>query len=112
KAMSGLLEPEEQEKYIGQAVVRNVFKVSNVGTVAGCYVTDGLVSRDAKIRLVRDNIVLKDDCRIDSLKHFKEDVREIRAGFECGIKVEGFDDVKVGDVFSIYRITKVARTLA
>jgi translation initiation factor IF-2 len=112
KAMSGLLDPEEQEKYVGQAVVRNTFKVTGVGTVAGCYVTDGLVTRDAKIRLVRDNIVLKDDCKIQSLKHFKDDVREIRAGFECGIKIDAFDDVKVGDVFSVYRITKVARTLA
>lgn len=112
KAMSGLLEPEEQEKYVGQAVVRNTFKVSGVGTVAGCYVTDGVVSRDAKIRLVRENIVLKDECKIESLKHFKEDVREVRAGLECGIKIEGFDDVKIGDVFSVYRITKVARTLA
>jgi translation initiation factor IF-2 len=111
KAMSGLLEPEEQEKYVGQAVVRNTFKVTGVGTVAGCYVTDGVVSRDAKIRLVRENIVLKDDCKIQSLKHFKDDVREIKAGFECGIKIDGFDDVKVGDVFSVYKITKVARTI-
>jgi translation initiation factor IF-2 len=111
KAMSGLLEPEEQEKYLGQAQVRNTFKVTGVGTVAGCYVTDGLVSRDAKIRLVRENVVLKDDCKVQSLKHFKDDVREIKAGFECGIKIEGFDDVKVGDVFSVYRIAKVARTI-
>jgi translation initiation factor IF-2 len=111
KAMSGLLEPEEQEKYMGQAVVRNVFRVSGVGTVAGCYVTDGVVSRNARIRLVRDNIVLKDNCSIQSLKHFKEDVREIKSGFECGIKIEGFDDIKIGDVFNVYEITKVARTL-
>jgi len=111
KAMSGLLEPEEQEKYLGQAVVRNTFKVTGVGTVAGCYVTDGVVSRDAKIRLTRENVVLKDDCKVQSLKHFKDDVREIKAGFECGIKIEGFDDVKVGDVFSVYRIAKVARTI-
>jgi translation initiation factor IF-2 len=111
KAMSGLLEPEEQEKYMGQAVVRNTFKVTGVGTVAGCYVTDGVVSRDARIRLVRENIVLKDDCKVESLKHFKDDVREIKAGFECGIKIDGFDDVKIGDVFSVYRIAKVARTI-
>jgi translation initiation factor IF-2 len=111
KAMSGLLEPEEQERYLGQAVVRNTFKVTGVGTVAGCYVTDGVVSRDAKIRLVRENVVLKDDCKVQSLKHFKDDVREIKAGFECGIKIDGFDDVKVGDVFSVYRIAKVARTI-
>jgi translation initiation factor IF-2 len=111
KSMAGLLEPEEQEKIIGRAVVRATFKVSRVGTVAGCYVTSGLVNKNAKMRLIRDNIVLKGDLGIDSLKHFKDDVREVKAGLECGIKAVGFDDIKVDDVFEFYEIVKVARTL-
>jgi translation initiation factor IF-2 len=111
KSMAGLLEPEEQEKIIGRAVVRATFKVSRVGTVAGCYVTSGLVNKNAKMRLIRDNIVLKGDLGIESLKHFKDDVREVKAGLECGIKAVGFDDIKVDDVFEFYEIVKVARTL-
>jgi translation initiation factor IF-2 len=109
--MAGLLEPEEQEKIIGRAVIRATFKVSRVGTVAGCYVTSGLVNKNAKMRLIRDNIVLKGDLGIESLKHFKDDAREVKTGLECGIKAVGFDDIKVDDVFEFYEIVKVARTL-
>ena len=111
KSMVGLLEPEEQEKTLGRAVVRATFKVSRIGTVAGCYVTSGLAAKNAKIRLIRDNVVLKGDLAIESLKHFKDDAREVKAGFECGIKVAGFDDIKIDDVFEFYEIIKVARTL-
>lgn len=111
KSMVGLLEPEEQEKTLGRAVVRATFKVSRVGTVAGCYVTSGLASKNAKIRLIRDNVVLKGNLAIESLKHFKDDVREVKAGLECGIKVAGFDDIKIDDVFEFYEIIKIARTL-
>jgi translation initiation factor IF-2 len=111
KSMAGLLEPEEQEKTLGRAVVRATFRVSRVGTVAGCYVSSGLVNKNARLRLIRDNIVLKDDLSIESLKHFKDDVREVRAGLECGIKITSFDDVKIDDVFEFYEIVKVARTL-
>ena len=111
KSMAGLLEPEEQEKIIGRAVVRATFKVSRVGTVAGCYVSSGFINKNAKMRLIRDNIVLKGDLGIESLKHFKDDVREVKAGLECGIKAVGFDDIKVDDVFEFYEIVKVARTL-
>jgi len=111
KSMVGLLEPEEIENSLGRAVVRVTFKISRVGTVAGCFVSSGYVNKNAKVRLIRDNIVLRDNLSIESLKHFKDDVREVKAGLECGIKVAGFDDIKVDDVLEFYEIVKVARTL-
>jgi len=111
KSMVGLLEPEEQEKALGRVVVRATFKVSRLGTVAGCYVNTGVVAKNAKARLIRDNVVVRDGLKIGSLKHFKDDAREVRAGLECGIKVAGFDDIKVDDVLDFYEIIKVARTL-
>jgi len=111
KAMAGLLEPEMQERQLGRATVRNTFRISGVGTIAGAYVSGGLVSRNAKLRLIRDNIVLKDNCTVESLRRFKEDVREVKAGFECGIKIAGFDDVKIDDVLEFYEIVEVARSL-
>lgn len=111
KSMVGLLEPEETEKALGRASVRNTFKISRIGTVAGCYVSSGYVSKNAKMRLIRDNIVLKDNLSVESLKHFKDDVREVKTGLECGVKIAGFDDVKIDDVLEFYEIVKVARTL-
>ena len=111
KSMVGLLEPEETEKTIGRAVVRTIFKISRVGAIAGCYVNDGIVRKKAKVRLIRDNIVIRDELSIESLKHFKDDVREVKAGLECGIKIAKFDDIKVDDVFDFYEIVEVARTL-
>jgi len=111
KSMTGLLEPEETERSIGRVVVRTTFKISRIGTVAGCYVSSGHAGKNAKVRLIRDNIVLKDNLTIESLKHFKDDVREVKAGLECGVKIAGFDDVKVDDVLEFYEIVKVARTL-
>jgi translation initiation factor IF-2 len=111
KSMAGLLEPEEKEKPLGKAVVRNTFKVSKVGTVAGCYVTDGAVTNNARVRLIRDNVVVKSGLAVDSLKHFKEDVKQIKTGFECGIKLARFDDVKIDDVLEFFEIVKVARAL-
>ena len=111
KSMAGLLEPEEQEKSLGRATIRATFKVSQVGTVAGCYVTTGVASKNAKLRLIRDNVIVRDNVAIDSLKHFKDDVREVKAGLECGVKMVGFDDIKVDDVLEFYEIVKVARTL-
>jgi translation initiation factor IF-2 len=108
-AMIGMLEPETEEKVLGRAVVRNIFKVSSIGTIAGCYVTNGVVPKNAKLRLIRDNIVVKDNCTIESLKHFKDDVREVRAGLECGIKIAGFDDVKVDDVLEAFEVVQVKR---
>jgi len=111
KSMAGLLEPVEEEKSVGRAVVRTLFKISRVGTVAGCYVSDGVVKNSARMRLIRDNIVVRDDLRIETLRHFKDDVREVKMGLECGIKIARFDDVKVDDVLDFYEIVKVARTL-
>jgi len=110
-AMVGMLEPEYQERELGRLTVRETFKVSSLGTIAGCYVNSGSVHRNAYLRLIRDNIVLRDKCTIESLKHFKDDVREVRAGLECGIKIAGFDDIKKDDVIEAYEIVEVARTL-
>jgi translation initiation factor IF-2 len=111
KSMVGLLEPEEQENSLGRAVVRATFKISRIGTIAGSYVSSGLVNKSAKVRLIRDNIVLKDNLSIETLKHFKNDAREVKAGLECGIKVAGFDDIKIDDVLEFYEVVKIARTL-
>jgi translation initiation factor IF-2 len=110
-AMVGLLDPDYQEKTLGRLTVRTTFKVSGVGTVAGCYVTSGLVAKNAKLRLIRNNIVIRDKCSVESLRHFKDDVREVKTGFECGVKLAGFDDIKVDDALEAYEIVEVARTL-
>jgi len=111
KAMAGMLEPEEKEKQLGKAVVRETFKVSRLGTIAGCHVTEGVARKDAKARLVRDNIVIRDNLTLESLKRFKDDAREVRAGYECGVKLRKYDDVKIDDTIIFYTIEKVARTL-
>ena len=100
-AMKGMLAPKYRENQIGTAQVRNVYKISNVGTVAGCYITDGKVSRAAQIRLVRDGIVICED-KIDSLRRFKDDVKEVAQGYECGIGLEKFSDIKEGDIFEAF----------
>lgn len=105
-AMAGLLEPEYQEKVLGRAEVRQTFHISKVGTVAGCYVVNGVIQRAAKIRVLRDQVVVYDG-KIASLKRFKEDAREVKAGFECGILIENFNDVKVGDILEVYTIEAV-----
>jgi len=110
-AMLGMLEPEDKEEQLGKLVVRNTFKVSSIGTIAGCFVSSGMVLKRASLRIIRDNIVIRDKCAIESLKHFKDDVREVKAGLECGVKIAGFDDIKTDDVFEIYEIVQVARTL-
>jgi len=92
-------------------MVRTTFKISRIGTVAGCYVSSGHAAKNAKVRLIRDNIVLKDNLTIESLKHFKDDVREVKAGLECGIKIAGFDDIKVGDVFEAFEVVELERKL-
>jgi translation initiation factor IF-2 len=98
-------------KSLGRLVVRNTFKVSSVGTIAGCFVSSGLVSKNAKLKLIRDNIVVKNDCVIETLKHFKDDVREVKAGLECGVKVAGYDDIKIDDEFEAFEVVEIARTL-
>ena len=111
KALEGLLEPEEKLEMRATAEVRGVFKVSKVGMVAGCYVTDGLLSRGHVVRLIREGVVVRDNCQIASLRRFKDDAKEVRQGLECGVRLEGFDDVKEGDVLEAYEVVKVARTL-
>ncbi len=100
-AMEGLLAPIIREEVIGRADVREVFRVSKVGNVAGCYVTDGKASRGAKVRLVRDNVIIFDG-KLSSLKRFKEDAKEVQSGYECGMTIEGYNDMKVGDVIELY----------
>jgi translation initiation factor IF-2 len=105
------LAPEIKTQRLGQAEVRQVFRISKVGTVAGCYVTDGLIQRNARLRIIRDSIVIEDERALDSLKRVKDDAREVRAGLECGVKIAGYDDVKVGDVLEAYTTVEVAREL-
>jgi translation initiation factor IF-2 len=109
-AMEGMLRPEEREVILGEAEVREVFKISRIGTIAGCLVRHGVINRQGRLRVIRDGVEIFDG-GIASLRRFKDDVREVREGFECGIGVENFNDVKVGDVFECYRTEEVARTL-
>ncbi len=109
-ALGGMLAPEKKENVLGLVEVRQVFRISKVGTVAGCYVTEGLIRRAAKVRVLRDNVVIHDG-ELDSLKRFKDDVREVKAGFECGLSVRGFNDINVGDQLEVYEVQEVARTL-
>jgi translation initiation factor IF-2 len=109
-ALSGMLAPEKKESVIGMVEVRQVFRISKIGTVAGCYVLDGLVKRSAQVRLLRDNVVIHTG-EIDSLKRFKDDVREVKAGFECGMSLKNFSDLKEGDQFEVFEVVEVARTL-
>ncbi|MCX7815523.1 MAG: translation initiation factor IF-2 [Tepidimonas ignava] len=109
-AMAGLLSPENREEVIGMAEVRTVFVASKIGTVAGCMVTQGYVTRNAHFRLIRDNVVVYTG-ELESLKRFKDDVREVKEGFECGIKLKNYNDIKEGDVLEFFEIKEVARTL-
>ena len=111
KALSGLLEPEIREKLHGHIEVRKVYKVSKIGNVAGCFVTDGHVQRGSKIRLTRDGVIIVEDLSLESLKRLKDDVKEVKAGFECGLKLAGYDDIKVGDILEAYVRETFQRTL-
>ncbi|MBR6009086.1 MAG: translation initiation factor IF-2, partial [Clostridia bacterium] len=106
-AMKGMLAPKFKENVLGRCQVRQTFKVSGVGTVAGCYVTDGKIQRNAQIRLLRDNVVIHEG-KIDSLKRFKDDVREVATGYECGIGIENYNDVKVGDEMECFTMEEVS----
>jgi translation initiation factor IF-2 len=111
KALSGMLEPEIREKLHGHAEIRQVFKFSKVGNIAGCFVTDGHIQRGSKIRISRGGIVVVDDLNIETLKRLKDDVKEVKSGLECGIKVAGYDDIKVGDIMEAYIKETIQRTL-
>ncbi|MBI4811087.1 MAG: translation initiation factor IF-2, partial [Ignavibacteriales bacterium] len=110
KALEGLLSPEKKEEITATIEVRDVFKVPKVGTVAGCSVQDGKIVRGNKVRLIRDGIIIFEG-GISSLKRFKDDVREVESGFECGIGLDGFNDIKVGDTIEAYKIVETMRKL-
>jgi translation initiation factor IF-2 len=109
-AMSGMLAPEKREEVIGTAEIRTVFVASKIGTVAGCMVTSGFVTRSAHFRLLRDNVVIYTG-ELDSLKRMKDDVREVKEGFECGIKLKNYNDVKEADQLEFFEIKEIARIL-
>jgi translation initiation factor IF-2 len=109
-AMSGMLAPEKREVVTGMVEVRQVFKVPKVGSVAGCMVTDGFVKRSSSVRVLRNNVVIHTG-ELDSLKRFKDDVKEVRQGFECGMSIKNFNDIVEGDQFEVFEVTEVARTL-
>jgi len=109
-AMSGMLAPEQKEEVIGNAEIRTVFVASKIGTVAGCMVTNGMVTRSARFRLLRDNVVIYTG-ELESLKRLKDDVREVKEGFECGIKLKNYNDIKEGDQLEFFEVKEIARTL-
>jgi translation initiation factor IF-2 len=109
-AMSGMLSPEKREQQIGLVEIRQVFRIPKVGAVAGCMVLEGTVRRGALARLLRDNVVTWTG-ELDSLKRFKDDVKEVKAGFECGLSLKNFDDIQEGDQLEVFEVQEVARTL-
>ncbi|OGS91960.1 MAG: translation initiation factor IF-2 [Gallionellales bacterium GWA2_60_18] len=109
-ALSGMLAPEKKEVILGMVEVRQVFTVSKVGTIAGCYVLEGVVKRGARVRVLRNDVVLHDG-ELDTLKRFKDDVKEVKANFECGMSLKNYNDIQVGDKFEVYEIVEVARAL-
>jgi translation initiation factor IF-2 len=109
-AMSGMLAPEKREEIIGSAEIRTVFVASKIGTVAGCMVTNGHVTRSSHFRLLRDNVVIYTG-ELDSLKRMKDDVKEVKEGFECGIKLKNYNDIKEGDMLELFEIKEIARTI-
>jgi translation initiation factor IF-2 len=107
-AMKGLLAPQFEETILGHAEVRQVFRVSGVGSVAGCYVTDGKIHRSSEVRIVRDGIVVHEG-KLASLRRFKDDVREVAAGYECGMGIERFNDIKENDIIEAFEMTEIER---
>jgi translation initiation factor IF-2 len=109
KALEGMLKPVAQVKELGRAMVQKTFSISRLGTIAGCRVTSGTIERDSRIRLIRDSRIIG-EYPLDSLKREKDDVKEIREGYECGMKLKGYNDLKEGDILEAYKIEEVART--
>ena len=109
-AMKGMLDPEFEEKVIGQAEVRQTFKVSKVGTIAGSYVTDGKITRDSGVRIIRDGVVVFEG-KLDTLKRFKDDVKEVAQNYECGITIEKYNDIKEGDIIEAYVMEEMKRMI-
>ena len=111
KALEGLLTPDEKIESRGRAEVREVFNISKVGKIAGCFVRDGVIQRSNMARVIRDGVVIRDKSAIESLRRFKDDAKEVKNGFECGIRIAGFDDLKPGDIIETFEVIKVARKL-
>jgi translation initiation factor IF-2 len=109
--LSGMLSPAVRETFLGNAAIRQIFDITKVGKVAGCMVTEGLVRRGAKVRLLRDNVVIHEGT-LKTLRRFKEEVREVREGFECGMAFENYDNIEVGDVIEAFDVEEFARTIA
>ncbi|HEY0905697.1 MAG TPA: translation initiation factor IF-2, partial [Methylophilus sp.] len=109
-ALGGMLAPEQKEQMIGTVEIREVFKISKVGSIAGCYVQDGLVKRNSKVRLLRNNVIIHTG-ELDSLKRFKDDVKEVKNNFECGLSLKNYNEIEVGDILEVYEVVEVARTL-
>jgi translation initiation factor IF-2 len=108
-ALKGLLAPVYEENILGHAAIRATFPIPKVGTVAGCFIVDGKVMRGTQVRLTRQGVVIYDG-KLNSLKRFKDDVKEVANGYECGLGLENFNDIKVGDELECYRVVQVART--
>lgn len=108
-AMKGMLDPEFEEKVIGQVEIRTIFKVSKVGTIAGCYVTEGKITRVSTVRLIRDGVVIYEG-KIDALKRFKDDAKEVAKNYECGITLDKFNDIKEGDIIEAYVMEEIKRS--
>ncbi|HQG39293.1 MAG TPA: translation initiation factor IF-2, partial [Spirochaetales bacterium] len=110
-AMEGMLAPEMKEVELGTVEIRTIFKVPKVGTIGGCYVVSGIIKRTANVRLIRDGIVIYDG-KLASLKRFKDDAKEVAAGFECGLSLENWNDLKEGDMLEVYEIQEISRKLS
>jgi len=109
-ALGGMLAPEQKEQMIGTVEVREVFRISKVGAIAGCYVQDGMIKRNSKVRILRNNVIIHTG-ELDSLKRFKDDVKEVKNNFECGLSIKNYNDIEVGDILEVYEMVEVARTL-
>jgi len=109
-ALGGLLSPEQKENVIGMVEIREVFKISKIGSIAGCYVQDGVIRRNSMVRVLRNNVVIHSG-ELDSLKRFKDDVKEVKNNFECGLSIKGFNEIEVADMLEVFEVVEVARKL-
>jgi translation initiation factor IF-2 len=109
-ALGGLLSPEQKESVIGMVEIREVFKISKLGSIAGCYVQDGVIRRSSMVRVLRDNVVIHSG-ELDSLKRFKDDVKEVKNNFECGLSIKNFNEIEVGDMLEVFEVVEIARKL-
>jgi translation initiation factor IF-2 len=109
-ALGGMLKPEQKENMIGTVEIREVFRISKVGSIAGCYVQDGMIKRNSRVRVLRNNVIIYTG-ELDSLKRFKDDVKEVKNNFECGLSLKNYNDIEVGDLLEVYEVVEVARTL-